>query len=89
MNYILQYHNKITNGDIIVSKKVAAVYDYLYYKVNNPNQYIFDESKANRVIEFIQTFCKHGEGKSAGRLRHRDDRCDASVFCVRFIRIRR
>lgn len=67
MNYILQYHNKITNGDIIVSKKVAAVYDYLYYKVKNPNQYIFDESKANRVIEFIQTFCKHGEGKSAGK----------------------
>lgn len=67
MNYILQYHNKIAKGDIIVSKKVAAVYDYLYYKVNNPGKYIFDEKKANRVIEFIQTFCKHGEGKSAGK----------------------
>ena len=23
------------------------------------------------------------------RLRHRDDRCDATVFCIRFVRIRR
>lgn len=67
MNNIQQYYNAIVNNEIIVSKKVAAVYKYLCYKIENPNQYVFNEKLARRAIIFIETFCKHGEGKLAGK----------------------
>lgn len=67
MNNIQQYYNAIVNNEIIVSKKVAAVYKYLCYKIENPNQYVFNERLAKRAIIFIETFCKHGEGKLAGK----------------------
>lgn len=67
MNNIQQYYNAIVNNEIIVSKKVAAVYKYLCYKIENPSQYVFNERLAKRAIIFIETFCKHGEGKLAGK----------------------
>lgn len=68
MNYIQQYYEEIKSGRIIVSKKVKAVYEYLvYHLIDTKSQYIYDNDRALRVIKFIETFCKHGEGKLAGK----------------------
>lgn len=83
MNYIQEYVDKIRNGEIIVSSKVKTLYYKLEDDIKNPKEiqiydeindeyenhrYIFDESKANRPIQFIEKFCKHSKGrKFAGK----------------------
>ena len=67
MNYIQQYYKAISSGQIVANKKIIAIYSYLDYKIRNPDQYIYDSDKANRPIKFIEAFCRHGEGKLAGK----------------------
>lgn len=68
MNYIQQYYDEIESGNIVTSKKVAAVYKYLvFHLTDTTSPYIYDNDKALHVIRFIESFCKHGEGKLAGK----------------------
>lgn len=67
MNYILEYWESITDPQMGVSKRVYKQYERLVNDINNPGQYIFDESKANKPIEFIERFCKHSKGEWAGK----------------------
>lgn len=67
MNYIKEYWDEIEQGKVIVSKRVYKQYKKLIDAINNPGQYIFDEDKANRPIEFIERFCKHSKGEWAGK----------------------
>lgn len=81
MNYIKEYLNKIESGEEVVSEKVKILYKKLSNDIENPKEieiydeineeyekhkYIFNEEKANRPIEFIETFCKHSKGKKWG-----------------------
>lgn len=67
INYIEQYYAEIKSGRIIVSAKVQRVYQHLVEKIHHPGKYIYDDDKANYVIDFIQTFCKHSKGQWAGK----------------------
>ena len=68
MNYIREYWNRIQSGDEVVSRRVAMVYAKLVEKLDNPQgEYIFDDEKANRPIEFIERFCRHSKGEWAGK----------------------
>mgnify|MGYP007055796968 CR=1 FL=1 len=67
MNYIKEYLNKIENGEIITSKRVLKEYRKLAHDIDNPDEYIFSEEKANRPITFIETWCKHSKGEWAGQ----------------------
>lgn len=67
MNYIIEYWNAIKNKDVVVSKRVYRQYKKLVHEINNPNRYIFDETKANKPIAFIERFCKHSKGEWAGK----------------------
>lgn len=67
MNYIREYYGKIASGEVAVSAKVRKVYKRLLEEMEAPGQYIFDEKKAVRPIEFIERFCKHSKGEWAGR----------------------
>lgn len=67
MNYIIEYWKGIKASKYIVSKRVYKEYEKLVNDINNPGQYIFDESKANKPIKFIETFCKHSKGEWAGK----------------------
>lgn len=68
MNPILEYWNGIQSKRFIVSKRVYKLYEKLADEINKPtSQYIYDESKANRAIEFIEQFCKHSKGEWAGQ----------------------
>lgn len=67
MNYIKEYLNKIESGKIITSKRVLKEYRKLAHDIDNPDEYIFSEEKANRPIAFIETWCKHSKGEWAGQ----------------------
>lgn len=81
MNFIKEYVDKINSGEDVVSQKVKILYNKLLNDINNPkvieiyddineefekHRYIFDEEKANRPIEFIETFCRHSKGRKWG-----------------------
>lgn len=67
MNYIVEYFEAIKTGKCVVSKRVYKQYEKLVNDINNPDKYIFDESKADKPIKFIETFCKHSKGEWAGK----------------------
>lgn len=74
MTYLQEYYEQITNGNILVGKKIKNQIEKLVYLIEHPEEnYIihydgtkeyfeYDESYAERPIAFIETFCKHVEG---------------------------
>lgn len=67
MNYITEYYDKIKSGVILVSARVKKLYQKLVHDLENPGQYIFDQKRAERPIQFIERFCKHSKGEWAGK----------------------
>lgn len=68
MNYIEKYYGEIESGKLIVSDKVRRVMRHLVQKLHDKQSpYIYDDKKAQYVIDFIQTFCKHSKGKWGGK----------------------
>lgn len=67
MNYVIEYFESIKAGKYVVSNRVYKQYEKLVHEINNPDQYIFDEKKAEKPIKFIETFCKHSKGEWAGK----------------------
>lgn len=64
MNYIKEYYNKISIGEIIAGKKVIKIYKRLLEESeNNSLSFYFDEEIGERPINFIETFCKQAEGE--------------------------
>lgn len=66
-NYIVQYWQEMEKGNIVVSKRIYKQYQKLVQDINHHDKYIFDESKANRPIKFIEAFCRHSKGELAGK----------------------
>lgn len=68
MNYILEYWRSIQDRSITVSNRVRKVYSRLVVDIENPTgDYMFDERRADRPIDFIEQFCKHSKGEWAGQ----------------------
>ncbi len=67
MNYLVEYYNKINNGEIVVGKELYAVLDGLIKDLDN-SRYVFDEKAGNIRIDFIETFCKHTKSPFNGQL---------------------
>ena len=67
MDYVTKYYNEIAQGKIVTSKRVAKVYKKLAEDIANPKEFIFDEKRATRPIDFIERFCKHSKGEWAGK----------------------
>lgn len=69
MNYIEKYYNQIESGKAVVSEKVRRTYKHLMDKLvrDGDSAYVYDDRKAQYVIDFIQTFCKHSKGKWGGK----------------------
>lgn len=66
-NYIKEYWQEIQDGNIIVSKRVKKQYEKLVSDIKHHDEYIFDEDKAMRPIQFIESFCRHSKGELAGQ----------------------
>lgn len=68
MTYIEEYVKEIESGNVVTSKKVHKVYKKLAERIREPQgQYIYDDERANRPIEFTEQFCKHSKGEWAGK----------------------
>lgn len=68
MNYIREYYNKISTGEIIACEKIKLQYKLLVDILDDENsQWYFNKEKGDRPIEFIERFCKHSKGKWIGK----------------------
>jgi len=66
-NYIRDYWAEIQDGRAIVSKRVYKQYGKLVDALFNKGRFVFDHGRANRPIEFIESFAKHSKGEWAGQ----------------------
>lgn len=64
MNFIIQYNEKIKSGDIVVGQWIRKLYAKLSSGIAD-GTYVFDEDRANDVIDYIETHCYHTEGPLA------------------------
>ena len=62
-NYIQEYYHKIQTGEVIVGKWIRLLYEKITAGLRD-GLFFFDARKANRAIDFIETFCHHCEGRS-------------------------
>lgn len=64
MNWIKEYLDQIESGKIVAGKKVISIYKQLLAEVEKEDSpYYLNESKGERPIYFIETFCKQAEGE--------------------------
>lgn len=67
-NPILEYWRLIESGQEAVSAKIYKTYKKLVDDVNNTeSEYFYSPKRANHVIEFIENYCKHSQGKMGGK----------------------
>lgn len=67
-SYIEEYWQAIRSGKVNVSKKVYRVYKKLAKDIKEPRYpWIYDNNKAERVIQFIEGYCKHSKGEMRGK----------------------
>jgi phage terminase large subunit-like protein len=62
MNYIREYYKQCGG----TSENVRRVYKKLVDDLDNPGEWFFDETRANKPIRFIEEFCRHSKGEWAG-----------------------
>jgi len=63
-NFILAYYQGIRDGSIAVGRWVRLLYEKLVNGIDS-GEYIFDQRKANRVIQFVERFVRHNKGPLA------------------------
>lgn len=69
MNYIIEYNNQIRDSTIVAPDKIKVTYQYLADKITGKIQdgYTYDNDRALRAINFMQTFCHLSKGKTGGK----------------------
>lgn len=60
-NYILQYYQKICDGSITAGKWIRLIYEHIVNGLEKKT-YVFDQGKANRAVQWIESHCFHVEG---------------------------
>lgn len=67
-NPIVEYYQKIVDGEEVVGEKVKKVYEKLVFDLSDEDsEYEYDPKKAKHIIEFIENYCKHSKGKWGGK----------------------
>lgn len=69
MNYVLEYIQEIESGKTTVNKKVRKLYCEILKPIieGKSDKYYFNEKKGERVIKFMEGFCKQRTGKWRGK----------------------
>lgn len=65
MNYVREYWERISSGEIVTSRRVKAVYGRLVAEMDAATEsspYYFDEAVGERPIIFVERFCKQSQG---------------------------
>lgn len=60
VNYIYEYHQKISDGTIIVGKWISLVYQIIVDGLQK-KQFFYDAKKAQKAILYIENYCRHNE----------------------------
>lgn len=60
---ITEYFEKIQTGEIRVGKWIKLLYERIVSGLRD-GLFLFDEEKAQKAIDFIQSFCHHCEGRN-------------------------
>jgi phage terminase large subunit-like protein len=66
-NYIKEYHDQIVSGKIIACDKIKKVMDKVMYDLEKQDEFYFDIERAQRPIDFIETYCKQSKGEWIGK----------------------
>ncbi|MEG1913103.1 MAG: terminase large subunit [Cloacibacillus sp.] len=61
--WIREYNAQIQSGQIVACLKIKALYKKLVYDLDHQTRWIFDDKKGQRVIDFIEIFCRQSKGK--------------------------
>lgn len=72
MTDLERYTQAVLSGEINAGKRIKQVYTLLADKLEHPGKYapyVFDLGKANRHIQFIETFCKQAQGRKGQPLK--------------------
>lgn len=67
INHIYQYYQQIREGSVVVGEWIKRLYQYII-KGLDTKAFYFDQKKANKAIEWIETHCRHTEGELAPSL---------------------
>lgn len=59
---IQEYYHRIQAGDIVVGQWIKRLYDKIVAGLRD-GLFFYDDRKATRAIQFIETFCHHCEGR--------------------------
>ena len=62
-NYIQEYYCRIQAGEVVVGRWIKLLYEKVTAGLRDGLLY-FDARKATNAIEFIETFCRHVEGRN-------------------------
>lgn len=60
---ITEYYEKIQAGEVKVGKWIKLLYEQIVTGLRD-GLFLFDAAKAQKAIDFIQSFCHHCEGRS-------------------------
>lgn len=60
---ITEYYKKIQAGEVKVGKWIKLLYEQIVTGLRN-GLFLFDDAKAQKAIDFIQSFCHHCEGRN-------------------------
>ena len=63
-DYILTYYQKICDGSLTVGKWIRVWYEQVVHGLEE-RKYMFNQKKANEVINFVERYCHHHEGPLA------------------------
>lgn len=64
MNYIEEYYKQIKNNQIVVGEWIEKIYERIVNGIAG-GDFLFDESKADNAVDWIETHCFHSEGALA------------------------
>lgn len=62
-NYIYEYYNRISSGEITAGKLIKAIYKIITDRLEK-QEYFFNARAANKAINFIENFCHHSKGRN-------------------------
>lgn len=63
-NYILAYYQQIKDGSVVVGRWVRLLYEQIVKGLEDKS-FFYDQKKAQKAIQFVETFCHHHEGPLA------------------------
>ena len=62
-SWLIEYIQKVNAGKIIVGQELKTELQKLYEDTRNDTYYIFDLTFAHKIIHFIESQCRHKEGR--------------------------